>query len=945
MKKFFKALLAFSALAAIIFSTTAYAEKIIYKAGILNDYYYSGNNISLYAQTSVKNAFSYADNTALEFTEYSLNSCIDAVNTDTVDFAAMVPENDTLKICFDYTNEPIATGFLALFTARDSQMYFDDFRKFNGMKIGMLNDCYFENILSEYSKKNDFTYTPIYFNTIDELCGAARSGMVDAMLSPATTAPDGMRLIAKCGGFDYYCVVRKGNTRMLDTLNEIISELKEDSPFYLSSEYQNSFKIPYYNMAALTENDFTALKNQQKLRVLVPDDNYPMSYYDVQKGEYAGVYIDILKKITDNAGIELEYVPDDQKDMTMTSIMQGKADAILTVSASQQGLIEATEPYTSISYLPVGKEDINVFEDNSLHVGILEDDAWIKDYLSETHPSWFVDEFSSINSLFSAAEDEDIDIALLSSPDMQTKTSLIAHPSLSIIRDFQLSIPVRLGVSRITCPQYVPILLNKVIHGISVSESEFESKVYTLSHIYVPNFRDMLYANKFWTIIILLLFIALIVIIKLREHYFKNLAQTDSLTKIHNMRYFEKESKKICAKNPSQPYLLALVDAKNFKLVNNRFGTIIGDQTIIDIANKIKEIFDGKGLYARLKADSFAVLISDTEENRALIAKLEDIDIHIHDSSRYYVPIKIGVCPIPELNSEIPLSTYIDKAKIATAAAQNSTSNYLCYFTAEMESQLNMRNDIEVEMEQALNRGDFVIYYQPKYDLSNDSIIGAEALVRWEHKEKGLISPGLFVPLFEKNGFIVKVDFHVYDTVLRMIKERIERNEPVVPISMNVSRCHLVDKNFVEKLEALVKKYNVPKKYIEMEITESVFSREDVNAISLIFELKEHDFAISMDDFGSGYSSLNLLRKMPIDTLKIDKAFIDDAENSAKSQVIIQEVISMAKKINVKTICEGVETKGQRDFIKAAGCDMVQGYFYSKPLPQKDFEALLNLSN
>ena len=177
-----------------------------------------------------------------------------------------------------------------------------------------------------------------------------------------------------------------------------------------------------------------------------------------------------------------------------------------------------------------------------------------------------------------------------------------------------------------------------------------------------------------------------------------------------------------------------------------------------------------------------------------------------------------------------------------------------------------------------------------------------------------------------------------------MQKHRLDMGKKVIPISMNVSRCHLSDTNFVDNLEAVVAKYKVPKQYIEMEITESIFSQEDSSAIALIYNLKEHGFTISMDDFGSGYSSLNLLRKVPIDTLKIDKVFIDSTEDVQRSQVIVEEIINMASKIHVKTICEGVETQSQRDFLKIAGCNMVQGYFYSKPLPYEDFSNLLNSS-
>ena len=512
------------------------------------------------------------------------------------------------------------------------------------------------------------------------------------------------------------------------------------------------------------------------------------------------------------------------------------------------------------------------------------------------------------------------------------------------MQDFDVEVPASLGVSNLTCNQHIVSLLNKTIQNVTLTNSELERKVYTLNHIYVPTVKDMLKTNKQWIFIILLVIIAIIVFIKWREYYYKKLLHTDTLTQIPNKQYFMKTAEKILDNNSDKSYLLTSLDARNFKLINERFGHIVGDQTLMNIAKNIKSKFHKNGLYARSQGDSFLILVEDTSQNHELLKSLVDLDISIHNTTNYKVPLKIGVCPIPRYNPALSLSLYIDRANIAKKYTSARNTNYICYFTDDMNKKLNMKNMIESEMVRALSKGEFVVYYQPKYEIANDTIIGAEALVRWNHKEKGIISPGVFIPVFERNGFIVDLDFYVYEQVLKMQKHRLDMGKKVIPISMNVSRCHLSDTNFVDKLEAVVAKYKVPKQYIEMEITESIFSQEDSSAIALIYNLKEHGFTISMDDFGSGYSSLNLLRKVPIDTLKIDKVFIDSTEDVQRSQVIVEEIINMASKIHVKTICEGVETQSQRDFLKIAGCNMVQGYFYSKPLPYEDFSDLLNSS-
>lgn len=922
---------------------SVHAEKVVINAGIINNYDFSGNTITDYAQGCVTEIFEYSDNPNIEFTVSNLREGLSQLQDGRLNFLCMVPFINALTPYVDYSSEPMATGFLALCVNADSKIYYGDFNNFDNMKIGMLQGTELEVFLKEYSAKNGFKYTPVYFDSMDAILSALSSGNVDAVFSPITKKPDKLRIIAKCGNIPYYCAVKKGNSTMLARINNAITSLKEAYPFYISDRFSEYFKIPYCDMVGYTESEYTALLNKENFKIFAPEDNYPLSYFDSETHSYRGIYIDIVRSVAENAGFSVEFISYDQSAMSMNGIVMGKADAIISVSGSKQGLIEASTPYASISYMPISRSDKNVFEDSHARVGILAADAWITDYLEDSYPQWYIEKYDTANSLLSAAEKGKISIALLSSPDMQTKTSLIAHPKLSIVPDFTVNIPVSLGISKITCNQHIINLLNKTIKSASVSQSELEEKVYTLSHIYVPNLRDMLYTNKHWIIFILAVIALIIIFIKLRELHYRRLSNLDALTQLHNRRYFENAAMKALDKDSSS-YLLASIDVRNFKLINDRFGHIIGNQALGDIASKIKEIFKEHALYARSHSDCFLILARDTSANRDRLDKLANINVYIHNTTKYRLPIKIGVCPIKKYNPALTLSHYIDRANIAKESPAG-VSNSPCYFTDDMGEQLEMMNSIESEMVRALERGDFIVYYQPKYELKTDKIIGAEALVRWNHETHGIISPGLFIPLFEKNGFIVELDFYVYECVLKMLRGCINSNQPIVPISMNVSRCHLSDDTFVDRLEALVIKYNVPKSYIEMEITESIFSQEDDAAIVLVQRLREHGFTISMDDFGSGYSSLNLLRQIPIDTLKIDKGFIDNFNDSQRSSIIIEEIIVMAARLKIKTICEGVETVQQRDFLKNADCNMVQGFFYSRPLPYDDFIGLINSSN
>lgn len=250
---------------------------------------------------------------------------------------------------------------------------------------------------------------------------------------------------------------------------------------------------------------------------------------------------------------------------------------------------------------------------------------------------------------------------------------------------------------------------------------------------------------------------------------------------------------------------------------------------------------------------------------------------------------------------------------------------------------------IEDIMQVSLIKEEFKVYLQPKFDLKTGIISGAEALVRWEHPKLGLINPDKFIPAFEKNGLIINLDKYVFEEVCLNIRRWIDLGYKVVPISVNVSRLHFLKRDFVSEYNKIKKKYNIPDNIIEIEITESaVFSLgTEKDIFQVMNDFREVGFEISMDDFGSGYSSLGLLKEMPIDTLKLDKIFVKDIEDYS-SQIIVNNIVNMAKNLELNVVCEGVETNMQVDFLRDIGCDMAQGYVFAKPEPIENFYRFLN---
>ncbi len=245
--------------------------------------------------------------------------------------------------------------------------------------------------------------------------------------------------------------------------------------------------------------------------------------------------------------------------------------------------------------------------------------------------------------------------------------------------------------------------------------------------------------------------------------------------------------------------------------------------------------------------------------------------------------------------------------------------------------------NISKKMEYALKNNEFKLYLQPKYNIKTSRIIGAEALVRWQEKNGNIISPCDFIPLFELNGFIEKLDFYMLESACKQIRKWLDEGEKCIPISVNFSRIHMENEKIVEQIKKVVSGYGIPRKFIEIELTESTMINNERRMVNILNSLHESGFVLSMDDFGSGYSSLGLLKNLNVDIIKMDKSFLTNNTNEEKGNIVIESVIDLAKKLNIKTVAEGVETIEQVAFLECVNCEIAQGYYYSKPVPAELF--------
>lgn len=421
-----------------------------------------------------------------------------------------------------------------------------------------------------------------------------------------------------------------------------------------------------------------------------------------------------------------------------------------------------------------------------------------------------------------------------------------------------------------------------------------------------------------------------------------NLKNYDTLTNLPTLYKFKVDAKQLLRENTDKQYAIIYSDINRFKHINDTLGYDVGDKILFDCGNFLSSNIEHECI-ARIGEDNFIILVPYYNEEELKKTVLETNEQFNNIQKAKYPGYKFTITSgISIIDRNEELSVTIDNANIARKSLKNSRDNSCLFFDDNMKMKIHKELEITNNMETALKNGEFIVYIQPKIGLTENLVVGGEALVRWRKADDVIIPPNDFIPVFEKNGFIVNLDFYIYEEVLKMMRRWIDSGIKLVPISLNVSRIHLNDENFVSEIKKLVDSYNIPYDLLELELTESIFLKNSEIALTAMKGLRELGIKVSIDDFGSGYSSLNLLKNMSTDVIKLDKEFFSKGDEMHKEEkIIVSSIISMAKQLNLKVISEGVETKNQSDFLRSVSCDMAQGYLYAKPMPVDMFEKLL----
>lgn len=420
----------------------------------------------------------------------------------------------------------------------------------------------------------------------------------------------------------------------------------------------------------------------------------------------------------------------------------------------------------------------------------------------------------------------------------------------------------------------------------------------------------------------------------------KYVAEHDALTGLYNRNKFFECTRAMLDEHDDTQFAFVRCDIDRFRLINSYFGEDEGDKLIKFMGKNVRQTEKSFPFctYGRIESDVFCFVVPYIEEVLEKVLK-DFTEALINYNPSYYIEPSFGIYIID--TKSISVEKMYARSAMAAKKCKDKYRSYVAFYDNGMTEELFNKQELINDMQEALEKEQFVVYFQPKYSLKKKAFSGAEALVRWNHPRKGFISPGEFIPIFEQNGFIAQLDYYVWEHTCMLLRNWIDSGLNPEPVSVNISRVNMYNPRLVEIISSLTEKYNLPNHMLNLELTESAYMDNPDTMVKMVLALQRKGFIIMMDDFGSGYSSLNTLKDIPVDYLKVDMKFLTTGKSNDRSEKILVSVVKMAKLLDLPVIVEGVETEEQMNFLDSISCEYVQGYYFARPMPSENYEKIL----
>lgn len=875
-----------------------------------------------------------------QFIEATWEECQAMLEDGEIDLLGPLIRDTDRMDQFDFTKREIGTTYLQILTEEQTDKYaFEDYENFDGKKAGALLGCYGKESLIEYEELHDFTMDLVYYRTQEELNQALKSHEIDLIFSIGLRKNKDQKVVAAFDIRHYYLATTKGNTKILNGLNEALDRIYYLNPEFQTDIYRKHYKRNKEGLPVFNREEQEYIKEHPVLKVAYDPFWDPLEYYDAKLGTMQGITRDLFDLIAEFSGIRFEFDKAENYSDALTLLNEENVD-IITAFANDYNWadkknVKISSVYMELPMTLVSKTGINNPDEQVIAV---PEQYYASYQIPLQSQKTRVVTFKTVEECLKAVQNGEADAACVNVYSANQWLQKDAYYDLKTagLNDFNL--PLSIAVSQDTDRRLLDII-NKCIFYVSQDEwneivavNTMKPETITTRELLRRNPEAMLFIIG-GPLVLIILCLGMITIQKSRTNKkITRLLYIDTVTGHGNYNKFTQDMKK---RLPLAEYKNALiyVDINNFKYINDAFGYETGNEMLKVFSNIIQSAIEEDELFSRIFADNFILLVHFKDKNSLehLVKKIRNEAQNFMDELGVVYRLTVS-CGVYIVDSDLTsVDKLVNRSRYANEKAKIQGGQAIVYYYDDLMSSMMREKELEAMMEKALQEHQFVPYYQAQYYAADGRLAGAEALVRWFHPERGMIQPGEFIPLFEKNGFIVKVDLAMFEGVCRQMREWMDHGIEICPIACNFSRLHLYDEGFPNQLRNIADSYGIPASLLTVEITENVAMQNMDVFLSCTAKLKEYGFSISIDDFGTGYSSLGVLQRLEIDELKLDQIFQRGGSVTEKDKILIELIIEAAHKLNLRVVCEGVETQEQVLYMKRIGCDIIQGYFYSKP--------------
>ncbi len=826
-----------------------------------------------------------------------------------------------------YTAETFIDNILFLTSMDGEPIDTTTYAAVDGSTLGVIvNEVYAQEFLDTYGisaeiiKLTDADYQAAYQNYDLDYC------IVSSLQFPTS---ESINILSQIDVVPLYFVSTEANAALIEDIDAAMAQIAKTEYHFEENLYLQYYDYDIQMGSYVSDDEYALLQSQDVYLVGMRDLHSPFSRID-DNGEWVGVAADFLALLVENAGITVEIVEiDDDTSAETLESLDFYFFANETVRVGSE-----SDPYISAPLILVDHAETI---ETATSIGVMDYyGVYIEDgtLLGRT-----VTVYKSLETLVEGLNSGEVESIMLSTTSLNyIRADIEDENFLSTLMDAKMNLVVQFSEH---FEQEKIDVFNKIIANIDAATLEY-SLLQNATRVVQVGLVTYLEENPV-VLVCAVLFVLLLagIMDERRRRAVVKQINTDALTKLPSKARFDKEvNTRLCAwpgfGNKGKTYRLISLDIDNFKYINEIYGYEVGTQILKKVSDIIKAALSKDAIMTRTHADNFLIFIAtsdysdDVAQHLAHASEINEALSSILGTS-YRFSFSVGIYDVPK--HRMPINYMVDCANVARGLGKATVGTTFHKFSEEINIERAKNNEIVANMEQALQKGEFLLHYQPKVNLKTDALVGAEALVRWQRGGK-MVAPYHFIPLFEKNGFVQKLDIEVLRQACVFIKAH--EGQGVPKISVNLSGVTLAKPGIVQIILKMLRSHGVASSQIEIEITETAFVGNDI-AQEVVTELEKQGFTISMDDFGVGISSLHRLRKLEIDTIKIDRAFIVDYLGNEKGAIILKSIIGMAKALGIETVAEGIETKEQLESLCRYGCDVGQGYYFSRPIAEEAF--------